>query len=60
VIDGWKVVAVVVFEKEEDGVGVHSDVDVVVEAIVVGILSSGLLLQHCFVVSGGDVRYAGQ
>jgi len=60
VINGWKVVAVVIFGKEEDGVGVHNDVDGVVEAVVVGLFSSRLLLRHCFVISGGNVRYAGQ
>jgi len=60
VIYGWKVVAVVIFGKEEDGVGVRNGIDVVVEAVVVGPLSSGLLLRHRFVISSGDVSYAGR
>jgi len=44
VIDGWKVVAVVIFGKEEDGVSVRNGIDSVVEAVIVGPLSSGLLL----------------
>jgi len=59
VIYGWKVVAVVIFGKEEDGVGVRNGIDVVVEAVVVGPLSSGLLLRHRFVISSGDTSYTG-
>ena len=42
-IDGWNVVAVIIFGKE-DGVGVRDGVDGVVDAVVIGPLSSGLLL----------------
>jgi len=36
----------IILGKEEDGVGLHDNVDGVVEAVIVGLLSSRLLLQH--------------
>ena len=39
---------------------VRDDGDDVVEAIVVDPFSSGLLLQHCFVISANNVRCAGR
>jgi len=39
---------------------VRNGVNNVVEAVIVGPLASRLLLRHFFVISGGDIRYAGR
>ena len=58
--DLCSLVAVAIFGKEEDCVCVRDSVYFFVGAVVVVPLSSGFVLRHRFVISSGDVRYAGQ